>query len=66
MCSAGDEQLKALKALRATKSDDAEALQVIDAAIEARKAEIGKSKVVELTQEQIDALPESVRKAMGF
>lgn len=63
---AGDEQLKALKALRATKTDDAEALAVIDQAIEARKAELGKAKVVELTAEQIEALPESVRKSLGL
>lgn len=62
----GDEQLKALKALRATKSDDAEALQVIDAAIESRKSELGKSKVVTMTAEQVEALPASVREALGL
>lgn len=63
---AGDEQLKALKALRATKSEDAEALQVIDAAIETRKSELGKSKVVTMTAEQVEALPASVREALGL
>lgn len=63
---AGDEQLKALKALRATKVDDQEAIKVIDEAIQARQAEIKSTKVAALTQAQIDALPESIRKAMGL
>jgi len=63
---AGDEQLKALKTLRATKEGDAEALAVIDAAIESRKAELGKAKVVTLTDEQIAALPANVRESLGL
>lgn len=64
---AGDEQLKALKALRATKTDDQEALTVIDAAITSRQAEIKSSKPqVTLTTEQVEALPASVREALGL
>jgi hypothetical protein len=64
---AGDEQLKALKTLRATKSDDAEALAVIDQAIETRKAELQAAKPqATLTQAQVDALPAAVREALGL
>jgi len=64
---AGDEQLKALKALRATKSDDADALTVIDAAIANRQTEIKVAKpTVTLTAEQVEALPASVREALGL
>jgi hypothetical protein len=64
---AGDEQLKALKALRSTKADDQEALQVIDAAIEARKSDLKLNNPWRaLTQEQVDALPQSVREALGI
>ncbi len=63
---AGDEQLKALKALRATKADDAEALAVIDAAIASRQSELKVTKTVALTQEQIDALPANVRESLGL
>lgn len=62
----GDEQLKALKALRNTKADDAEALAVIDAAIASRQGELKVTKTVALTQEQIDALPANVRESLGL
>jgi hypothetical protein len=56
----GDEQLKALKAFRATKTDAAE-LKLIDEAIATRKAEIAQTKAVVLTDEQIALIPESLR-----
>jgi len=57
----GDGQLKALKTLRVTKSDDAAALAAIDQAIAARKAELGQATKVELTEEQVALIPEHLR-----
>lgn len=62
-----DEQMKTLRTLaKQFAGTDKEA--VVLAQIEKRKAEIAseKSKSVALTQEQIDALPEDVKKALGF
>jgi hypothetical protein len=55
----GDQQLKAMKALRSTLTD-ADQLAEIDLAIEARQAEIktSKTKAVEIN---VEALPESLR-----
>lgn len=61
----GDEQLKALKALRATKTDDADALAAIDEAIAARKAEVG-TKKVEVTEAQLALIPEGLRAKLGL
>lgn len=61
----GDEQLKALKALRTAKADDAEAVKVIDAAIAERRAEVG-TKKVEVTEAQLALIPESLRAKLGL
>lgn len=62
-----DEQMKTLRALR-KQFEGTDKVAVIDAQIEKRKAELASAKVksVELTQEQIDALPEDVKQALGF
>ena len=62
-----DEQMKMLKAL-AKQFEGTEKLAIIQAQIEARKAELVAMKVksVSLSQEQIDALPEQVKLALGF
>jgi hypothetical protein len=63
----GDEQMKTLRALaKQFAGTDKEA--IVNAQIEKRKSEIAASrtKSVELTQEQIDALPEDVKAALGF
>ena len=62
----GDEQIKALKTLRQVKAEDAEAVAVIDQAIEARKAELGASKTVELTDDMIACLPAELRSKLGL
>jgi len=62
---AGDDQLKALKALRGT-TNDAEALQAIDAAIEQRKSEISTVKQVSLTDAQLALIPEALRAKLGL
>lgn len=63
---AGDSQLKALKALRTAKADDAEALAAIDQAITERKAELAVNKVATLTEEQIAAIPADLRAKLGL
>lgn len=55
----GDEQLKALKALRSTVSDP-ETIQQLDAAIEVRTQEIKATKVKKV-EINYDALPEHLR-----
>ena len=60
----GDEQIKALKALRKLKLDDAEALAAIDTAIANRTAELQPKAT--LTQEQIDNLPFELRQQLGL
>lgn len=62
---AGDEQLKALKTLRATKTDDADALKAIDEAIASRKAELG-TKKVEITEEMLSLIPADLRSKLGL
>lgn len=63
-----DEQIKALKTLRKAKSDDADAVKAIDEAIATRQAEIAATKVkrVEVTQEQLDAIPAELRSRLGL
>ncbi len=61
-----DDQIKALKALREAKADDAEALAAIDAAIEARKSEIQATKKVELTAEMIALIPAELKTKLGL
>ncbi len=63
---AGDEQLKALKALRAVKAGDAEALKSIDAAIADRQAELAQAKAPTLSDEQLAMIPEDIRKKLGM
>lgn len=64
---AGDEQIKALKLVRAAKADDADAVKAIDEAIAQRQAEIKSAKpAVTLTAEQIAALPEELREKLGL
>ena len=60
----GDDQLKALKVLRATKATDFEAVAIIDEAIAARQAELGESKKVELTEEMLSFIPASLRESL--
>ncbi len=65
----GDEQIKALRTLRAVKADDAAACEAIDKAIKDRQDEIAKTKTtkkVELTQEMIDALPPELKAKLGI
>ena len=58
---AGDDQLKALKALRSTLSD-ADAITEIDAAIFSRTAELNSAKVAKKVKTiNLDALPEALR-----
>jgi len=63
----GDEQMKTLRAL-AKQFEGTDKATIIHAQIEKRKSELAatKSKSVSLTQEQIDALPEDVKEALGF
>lgn len=63
---AGDDQIKALKALRETKVGDAEALAAIDAAIEARKSEIKPTNKVELTDAMIALIPADLKAKLGL
>jgi len=60
----GDDQLKALKVLRASKEGDFEATTIIDAAIKARQEEIGQGKKVELTEEMLSFIPASLRASL--
>ncbi len=62
----GDEQMKALKALRQARSEDAAAVKIIDAAIEKRKSELGESKKVVLTDDMIEKLPADLRAKFGL
>jgi hypothetical protein len=63
----GDEQMKTLRAL-AKQFEGTDKAILISAQIEKRKSELAaqKSKSTPLTQEQIDALPEDVKQALGF
>lgn len=62
-----DEQIKALKALRATKEGDIESLRVIDEAIANRKAEIAKEKAkVTLTDAQMALIPGDLKVKLGL
>jgi len=57
-----DDQIKALRALRATKADDVEALAAIDAAIATRKSELGTAKqTVVLTDAMMALIPASLK-----
>ena len=62
-----DEQMKTLRAL-AKQFAGTDKEQVVLAQIEKRKSELAAAKVksVELTPEQIDALPADVKEALGF
>lgn len=62
-----DEQMKTLRALKKQFAGTDKEV-VIDRQIEVRKSELAsaKAKSVELTQEQIDALPADVKAALGF
>jgi hypothetical protein len=61
-----DDQIKALKALRSTRTD-AEELAEIDACIAARQATIKPTKkVATITAEQIEKLPEELRAKLGL
>jgi hypothetical protein len=63
---AGDEQLKALKALRTAKAGDASAVEAIDTAIAARKAELGQAKTPQLTDEMLACLPSALRAKLNI
>jgi hypothetical protein len=60
-----DPMIKALNMAKKIKADDAEALAAINEEIAKRKAEIGATKKVELTAEQIALLPEELRSKLG-
>ncbi len=63
----GDEQIKALKALREAKAGDANAVALIDAAIDSRKSEIktAKTKVV-FTEDMLEKIPAELRESLGL
>lgn len=63
-----DEQMKTLRALAKQFEGDAEKSAIVNQQIEKRKAELAsaKAKTVELTPEQIEALPADVKAALGF
>ena len=63
---AGDEQLKALKALRSAKSDDQVALTQIDNAIAERKAELNQKKAPQITEEVLALIPASLRSKLNI
>ncbi len=63
---AGDEQLKALKALRATRAEDPSAVAAIDAAIAERKAELAQAKAPVLSDEMLALIPSDLRSKLGI